>query len=310
MLCACLCICLFAGCRESSNQVTEEVQLAPDAIWMYTVDSVNLNLVKNEYVINNDFSVNKKVAGILYYMTREYKDEQGYTLNSAMKIINNEYDERYHIVNLRVNVANELEDEYVEMLWKAAITKTLCQIEGVDEVKFECYDSSQPGVGVVLEFFDETSFVDAETEGGYLQKDTITIYFANEQGDKLIEYNKMVEITTDVSLEQVVIESLIAGPQREGYGATIPEGTTLKRISIKDGVCYVDLSGEFNQAQTECVDMVTLYSVVNSLCELPTVNKVQFLINGEKQALFREVIPFDGMLERNMDLVEVVELEE
>ncbi|MDE5779581.1 MAG: GerMN domain-containing protein, partial [Lachnospiraceae bacterium] len=46
------------------------------------------------------------------------------------------------------------------------------------------------------------------------------------------------------------------------------------------------------------------YAIVNSLCELPTVSKVQFLKNGEKMHFYRATMPFDGIFERNLDLIE------
>ena len=45
------------------------------------------------------------------------------------------------------------------------------------------------------------------------------------------------------------------------------------------------------------MDVISVYSVVNSLCELPTISKVQFLIDGEKQEFYRENMPLDGMFE-------------
>jgi germination protein M len=46
----------------------------------------------------------------------------------------------------------------------------------------------------------------------------------------------------------------------------------------------VDLSQEFVAKHNSgaASELVMVYSIVNSLCELETVEKVQFLINGEK----------------------------
>ena len=235
-----------------------------------------------------------------------YIDAASVELNSEPYALEGGGAESAHI---KVNVANELDDQYMEVLTKQAITKTLCQLSYVEYVEFEVYDSSTTDNETVLEKYDEYSFVNAQAEGDFLQKGVITIYFANESGDHLLEYDKSVEITNNISLEQLVVESLITGPLRDGYGPTIPEGTTIKKISIKDGVCYVDLSGEFNGTMDNCIDVVTIYSVVNSLCELPTINKVQFLIDGEKQEFYREVIPMDGMFEFQEDLIEKEEEE-
>ena len=109
---------------------------------------------------------------------------------------------------------------------------------------------------------------------------------------------------SNVSLEQIVIESLLTGPLREGFVATMPEGTQLNKISVKDGVAYVDFNDAFNGQAGDLRSELTLYSVVNSLCSLPTISRVQILINGEKQDVYRETIDISNTLERNLDIIE------
>ena len=133
---------------------------------------------------------------------------------------------------------------------------------------------------------------------------SMSFFTAVASGDKLKEYRKSVEITNNSSLARIVVESLIAGPDGEDYTATIPENTTIRNISVKDGICYVDLSDEFYTIDNPLKNDIIVYSIVNSLVELPTVSKVQFLKNGEKQEFFRETMEFDGIFERNVDIIE------
>lgn len=297
-------VVLLTGCESNQIEETTTEELPEGSIYLYYIDGDNFDLLSEVYEVSPTGSDADNVARIVRYMLKDTPGNRVNLMASAMTMIRCSYNEEEHVVKITANVANELNDEYYEVLTKQALTKTLCQLDYVDYVRFEIYDSSTMMEGNTYEFYDEYSFVDAEEEGGSLQKGVITIYFANETGDMLLEYDKGVEITNNASLEQIVIESLITGPLREGYSPTIPQGTTLKKISIKDGVCYVDLSGDFNGTMDNCMDMVTLYSVVNSLCELPTINKVQFLIDGEKQEFYRETIPFDGMFEYQEDIVE------
>ena len=113
-----------------------------------------------------------------------------------------------------------------------------------------------------------------------------------------------MEISNTTSLDRIVIESLIEGPKREGYTATISADTTIKNIAVKDGICYLDLSDEFYNNDNPLKNDIIVYSVVNSLAELPTVSKVQFLHDGEKLQYYREAMPFDGLFERNLDIIE------
>lgn len=301
------------GCSDtgaSGTSTTEVAELPENTIYLYYIDSANYELSYIPYEIDETESENKGIESILNTMFTEVPDNQTNLISASMRLLRCAYQKDTNLARVIVNVANELNDQYVEVLAKAAITKTLCQLDYVENVQFEIYDSSTiSDEQSTIETYDSISFVDAEEEGGFLQTGVITLYFANEKGDMLLEYDKAVEISNNVSLEQLVIESLITGPLREGYYPTIPEGTTLKKISIKDGVCYVDLSVEFNNTLNSCMDTTTIYSVVNSLCELPTINRVQFLINGEKQELYRATIPFDGMFEWQGDLIQEPEQE-
>ncbi len=301
-----LIVFISAGCSNQQAVYETETELPEGCIYLYYVDGDNFELLTEPYTLMPNVSCAENAAYILKYMLTEMPGDRTNLMSSAMTMLQSSYDLEEKQVLVTVNVANELNDQYIEVLTKKAITLTLCQLDDVDSVQFKIYDSSTMPDETSYEVYDEYSFVNEEG-GSFLQKDVITIYFANDRGDMLLEYDKAVEVTNDISLEQLVIESLITGPLREGYGQTIPDGTTLKKISIKDGVCYVDLSGEFNGTLDTCMDVVTIYSIVNSLCELPTINKVQFLIDGEKQEFYRETIPLDGMFEFQDELVEDIE---
>ncbi len=317
MVIAILCLTL-TGCDTDGAASTATTELPEGSIRIYYINGDTCDFGTEVYALNSDDTTETQVKDILDQMfsstngintASTTNQQRSNVIASSMKMMDVKVKDGQ--VQITVNITNEQSDAYLVVLSKAAITQTLCQLAEVDQVVFTIYDSTKMlDGGAAVEYYNDISFVDNEKEGGYLQKGIITLYFADESGNMLLEYDKSVEITTDVSLEQLVIESLIAGPMRDGYYKTIPDGTTLKKISIKDGVCYVDLSSEFNNTLDNCMDTVTIYSVVNSLCELPTINKVQFLINGEKQEFYRETIPFDGMFEKQDEIVKKETTEE
>jgi germination protein M len=49
---------------------------------------------------------------------------------------------------------------------------------------------------------------------------------------------------------------------------------------------------------------IPIYSIVNSLAELPTVSRVQIRINGSQDDVFRDQIPLSTVFERNFDYIE------
>lgn len=198
-----------------------------------------------------------------------------------------------------------------EILRRAAVVKTLCQIPGVSDIQF--YVSGQPlttskmdAIGLMRadDFIDNTG-----GEKSYKQNTTLNMYFANYKGTALVEVP--VEITYDatIPLEQLAVEQLMKGPYSiEGVNKrsilpTIPEGTRLNKVTVRENTCYVDFSSEFLNKRKSITADVAIYSVVNTLVELSTVNKVQFSIDGEQVLEYSSSINFGEPFERNLDLV-------
>lgn len=107
----------------------------------------------------------------------------------------------------------------------------------------------------------------------------ITLYFGDDQGEKLVREVRTFPKTESVATSAV--EELIKGPT-QGGAATIPEGVRLLGVSIKDGVADVNLSKEFvdNHPGGSAGERMTVYSVVDTLTELRTVKQVRFLVEG------------------------------
>ena len=74
------------------------------------------------------------------------------------------------------------------------------------------------------------------------------------------------------------MDELIKGPQAKGSLATVPPETKVRNIMTQDGICYVDLSSEFVSRHSggKAKELLTIYSIVNSLTALDDVSKVQF----------------------------------
>ena len=126
------------------------------------------------------------------------------------------------------------------------------------------------------------------------------MYFADESGEKLIATYREKYYSTNIPIERFVLEELIAGPsgQVEGIYPSVNNTTKLVNVMTKDGICYVNLDENFLTAVNNVSKELAIYSIVNSLVELSTVNKVQILINGEIPANFSNTT-----FERNLDYV-------
>ncbi len=189
-----------------------------------------------------------------------------------------------------------------EVLCRAAIVKTLSQIPDVEYIQFIVngqflLDSNGDLIGLMTEedFIDSTG-ADTNYE--------VKLYFANEKGDALVEYVTDINYTGIGTIEELVINQLINGPTEIGMYDTVPEGTILLNVKTNEGICKVDFNEKFLEKLPDISDKVAIYSIVNSLVELPNINKVQFTINSQMQKTYREGTAFDESFERDLDLIE------
>ena len=193
-----------------------------------------------------------------------------------------------------------------EILRRAALVRTFDQIEGVDEVSFTVDGTPlNDRNGVPVGIMTADMFIDnAGDEINSYERTRLVLYYANEAGDKLIQTTEAVAYNSNISMEKLVTEHIISGPLTNGvYPVTSPD-VDLMAVTTKDGICYVNLSKEFLAKQGKLTDEVVLYSFVNSLTELPNINKVQFMIDSETEISFGEHTYLNEPFERNLEIVE------
>ena len=189
-----------------------------------------------------------------------------------------------------------------EVLCRAAIVWSLTSIPGVYYVIFTV-DGEQITLtnGQPMEKMGRDDIVlDAIILPETTTYETVKLYFGNDQATGLAVEERKIEVNPNQPLEKYVVEQLIAGPESSNLIATIPPETKIRDIkTTSDGICYVDLSAEFvtkhNGGSTG--EMLTIYSIVDSLTTLDNINKVQFLIEGEKQNEFKGHVDFSKPFE-------------
>lgn len=197
-------------------------------------------------------------------------------------------------------------DNATEVLYRAAVVKTLTQLPEVDHVMF--YVDGAPATyadGTVIGMMSADDFVEASgSNSADIQSADIKLYFANAKGDKLIPMDMNVTYNKNVPIERVVVEQLINGPGISGYYRTLPANVKLLGISVTDGTCYVNLDSTFIDGMVNAAEMVPVYSIVNSLCDIPQIDRVQILINGESNRMYRESISLETKFTNNEDIVQ------
>lgn len=113
---------------------------------------------------------------------------------------------------------------------------------------------------------------------------TVVLYFSDAQGKGLVKEERSIPKVEGIA--RATIEELIKGPAPgSALIPTIPQGTQLKDINVrKDGLCIVDFSEELvkNHKGGSTGEALTVYSIVNTLAQFPTVKQVKILVDGKE----------------------------
>jgi germination protein M len=110
----------------------------------------------------------------------------------------------------------------------------------------------------------------------------VNLYFSDSQAMYLIpEKRKISQIP---SIVRQAVNELIKGPENSDFYRTIPEGTQVNEVYIADDIVYIDLSEEIfkNHPGGSSGELMTVYSIVNTLTEIPPIKGVQILVEGNE----------------------------
>ena len=288
---------LMAGCRKQ-----QQVDESGYRIWYINQDETCLKYENKELQSKNEEGMLREMMEVM----REMPDDEGLkpVIPEDVKLL--DFDFEHNQLYLDFSPEYKKMPKVYEVLCRAAIVRTLGQIDGVEYVDFQVDGEPLTDLeGKEIGLMNEDQFIEnaGEEINAYKTAD-LTLYFANKAGDKLIEQRVAMEYNSNISLEKLIVEQLIAGPPFEGAYPTIPSETKLLNISIKDNICYVNLDEGFLGTGYNVIESIPVYSIVNSLIENTDAQKVQISINGETNRMFRESINFDTIFEKNEGLIE------
>lgn len=194
-----------------------------------------------------------------------------------------------------------------EVLIRAALVRTMTQIPGIDYVALTVNgEALTDNLGATVGPMTADMFIDnAGTEINAYEKVQLKLYYANETGDGLVESFVSCVYNSNISIEKLVVEQLVAGPPEGATDAypVINPATKVLSVTVKDGTCYVNFDDSFMTQIYNVSGDVVIYSIVDSLVELSNVNKVQIAVSGETDITYRETFNFSTVFDRNLDLV-------
>ena len=297
---------LLAGCaaKDVPEQETLQEELPEGVIRLYYMNEERTKVVSESFSLS-DTSLEKQVSELLTTLENVlWTEEEKSLITDSNPIYEYKIDET-GLLTLRFSADYNAAPTITEVLRRAAIVKTLCQLEGILAV--EMYVGTQPllnSAGKPVGMLTDKNFIDSTGENTeFYHEAKVAVYFANATGDALVESNLKIIYDGTLSTERLILQQLMEGPVQGDMQPVIPKGTVLNKVTIKDGICYVDFDAKFLEKREGITAEVAIYSIVNSLTELSNVYKVQFLIDGTVKKTYQNM-DFSQTFERNLEIVE------
>lgn len=164
--------------------------------------------------------------------------------------------------------------KYISIFLVIVMVLSLAACSSFDKKPSET--DEKPGTDVIVEPSPKTDEKEA------------ALYFANkkyvETGDekleKLISEKRIVKYG-DISLEEAVIRELMKGPESSELATEIPSSAKLISVELADGTAFVNFAQEGLYGGS-LQETFTISQIVNSLMELGSIKRVQFMIDGKK----------------------------
>lgn len=292
-----MCICCLAGCGKKQA-------VSDDGFKLYYLNKDENKLITTDYEVKSD-DVMQQIAEVMDAVNQvSDKINCVNALPESVRIQDWALKEQNLSISFSVEYLNMKRTR--EIMCRAALVLTLSQIQGVDYVTFNVgQESLKDSTGEPVGVMKAADFVDSSGSSiNTYQSVESVLYFGNENGDKLREKNDKGIYSENISMERYILDKLIKGPDEKNLVRTVPANTKIISVSTKDGICYVNFDSSFLTESVDVSDEVEIYSIVNSLCELNTVNKVQFSINGETDKKLHNSFDLSGTFSRDLDLLE------
>lgn len=297
----CLGLLLLAGCGSNADETSKEYRI-------YYVDKDENKVSGTDVYVEE--TETKAVLRTLFRALATQPEDAAYrsAIPEGVTLESFSFADNQLVLNFSAGYLSM--SPTAEVLSRAAIVRTLCQVKDVNYVAFQI--GGEPLVnlsGVPVGYMTGEQFVDnAGDEINAYEKTSLTLYYANADGDKLEEHIVDCVYNSNISMDKLVVEQLIEGPkggesQENGYATLYPE-TQIVSVTTRDGVCYVNLDSGFLTKQGNVTPEVAIYSIVNSLAELSGVNKVQLSVNGSTDLVYMETVPLSQVFERNLEIMD------
>ncbi len=287
----------LSGCSEGEAEDTDKTY-----VYYMNVDGTDLEKREIRYGDADKYTC---IASVLEKLQTD-PDSQNYVSPFPLGVTVKSWELKDKTVKLYFNAQYNRMETAEEVLLRAAVVRSLIQIDGVDRVEFYIEDEPlKTAEGEDVGPMDADSFIsDTGSSVHGDQEVIISLYYANQDGDQLIPRICKLGYDRNTSLERVIVENLMKEPQSGIAKSAIPPDTKILNVSVDENICYVNLDDGFMQPFYDVQPEVTIYSIVDSVIGGGNVDQVQILVNGQTNLKYQDKIDLSKPFTKNTELIE------
>ncbi len=300
LLCA-LCLFVLGGCHNLQTAARTEAQQEEGTYRIYYKNNDNDNLVYHSYQAESD-TFDALLSELLGQMAVSPVSGMNSVLGDETSV--NNCTRGVDTISVDVSSGYLGMSERDRVLLRAAMVKTLTQLPGVTGIYMTVEGQSiTNAAGEEVGLMNVNTFIESSSEGiNSARLSQLTLYFASDDGAGLVEENRTVTFSSNVPIEQVVVQEIINGSET-GNGAVLSTDTEIRSVKPEGDICTIDLGSAFNTVTAGVEPETALYALVDAVCANSECTGVRFLIEGSSSERFWDSISLDQTFQSDSSLI-------
>lgn len=301
-LLALLLVLCFSGCGKDTGD--------GGGHYIYCTNLERTRLARFEYDLQNE-KPEEAVGEMLKHMQEPTGEDHASVFPQEVRVSG--YTLMDGQLTVKFNETYNQMDNVTEILLRAAVVRTVSQIPEVRTVVFHIgTDVLRDAEGEPVGAMTNSQFINNPVGINSYQYAALSLYFANADGTKIVKETRNVHYSSNTTLEKVVMEQLQKGPMSDQLQPVLSNDIKVLNITVEQKMCTINFSKEFinGTAEKKVKPEVTVYSIVNTLCDMLNVDRVQLQVEGETDLRYADVLSLNGPFHRNSELIETTENQE
>jgi len=135
----------------------------------------------------------------------------------------------------------------------------------------------------------------------YAVYENFSLYFVDREYARIVKEEHELRISENTNREKLILDGLKMGPKSNQLTSPLSPSAGIHSIKIVSGLCTIDVTEDFLNITDETIKSANLmlHAIVQSLCELDTIQQVKFNIDGNTTAKINNEIDLSQPISPN-----------